>query len=166
MTLILIDIRPEDGPVWYTSEQRNFLVNYWYERCFPFPGHRAPTTHYTDLYGFIQQRVTRAGPPSPTVSSLEAQPLGRVPPLSSPPAAASSRYVNPSPKSKVCLCLQALADTTICRWILGMALIREIHYIWDEMVAREMERRLILLQQSDNESRSWLLKACPVLIRD
>jgi hypothetical protein len=104
--------------------------------------------------------------PQFTVSSLEAQPLGRVPPLPSPPAAASSRYVNPSPKSKVCLCLQALADTTICRWILGMALIREIHYIWDEMVAREMERRLILLQQSDNESRSWLLKACPVLIRD
>jgi hypothetical protein len=77
MTLILINIRPEDGPVWYTSEQRNFLVNYWYERCFPFPGHRAPTTHYTDLYGFIQQRVTRAGPPSPNLLSphLRRNPL-------------------------------------------------------------------------------------------
>jgi hypothetical protein len=28
VTFILINIRPEDDPVWYTSEQRKFLVNY------------------------------------------------------------------------------------------------------------------------------------------
>jgi hypothetical protein len=96
------------------------------------------------------------------VSSLEAQPLGRVPPLPLP-AVASSGYLNPSPKSEVCDHLQAPVDTAICHRILGMTLIQEIHCRWDEMVAREMERRLILLRRSDNESRSSLLKARLVL---
>jgi hypothetical protein len=67
MTFILIDIHPKDGPVWYTSEQRNFLVNYMSKRRFQFPGHRVPIAHYTHLYGFIQRRVTRADPPSPNL---------------------------------------------------------------------------------------------------
>jgi hypothetical protein len=71
-----------------------------------------------------------------TISSLEAQPLGRVPSLPLPPAAASSGYLNLSPKSEVCNCLHASADIAIHRWILVMALIREIHSKWDEMVAR------------------------------
>jgi hypothetical protein len=48
----------------YTSEQRNFLVNYRYERHFPFPSHRVPTVHYTHLYGFIKRCVTCVDPPS------------------------------------------------------------------------------------------------------
>jgi hypothetical protein len=69
LTFILIDISLEDGPVWYTLEQRNFLVNYRYKRRFPFPDPRAPTTHYIHLYGFIQWRVTRANPQSPHLLS-------------------------------------------------------------------------------------------------
>jgi hypothetical protein len=60
MTFILIDIRPEDGSVWYILEQRNFSVKYRYERLFPFLGHRVPIVHYTYLCGFIQRRVIRA----------------------------------------------------------------------------------------------------------
>jgi hypothetical protein len=77
-------------------------------------------------------------------------------------ASFSSGYLNPSLKLEVCVRLPALADTAIRRQILGMALIREIHCKWDEMVAREMERRLILLRRSDNGSRNRLLKTCLV----
>jgi hypothetical protein len=77
MTFILSNIHPKDGLGCYTSKQRNFLVNYRYERCFPFPGHRVPTTHYTHLYGFIQWRVTHADPPYPHLLSphLRCNPL-------------------------------------------------------------------------------------------
>jgi hypothetical protein len=96
-----------------------------------------------------------------SASSLAAQPLCRIPPP--PPAAASSGYHNPSPESKVCVHLQALADTVICLWILGFALIREIYCRWAELATREMERCLIILWWRDNESQSRLLQARLVL---
>jgi hypothetical protein len=102
MTFILINIRPEDGPVWYTSEQRNFLVTTGTKGAshFLLTGHQQRTTDTFMALSNGVSFVLTLHPPF-TVSSLEVHPLGRVPllPLSSPPAAASNRYLNPSPKS-------------------------------------------------------------------
>jgi hypothetical protein len=119
MTFILINIRLEDGPIWYTSEQRIFLVNYRYERRFPFPGHRVPTTHYTHLYGFIQRRVTRADPPSPHLLS----PHLRRNPLVGFRRCHSRRFLQQPPAdTSVCRRNQRYASASRLQWIPQSAL--------------------------------------------